>query len=101
MNLSEVIVLQEAADDLDIGRWFYDGIELGVGDYFLDSLLSDIESLRLYAGIHSQYFGYHRLLAKRFPFAVYYEFKDHTAWIVAVLDMRQNPVSIRSALAVR
>ena len=45
MNAAEVIVLREAADDLEIGRWFYDGLELGVGDYFLDSLLSDIESL--------------------------------------------------------
>ena len=101
MNAAEVIVLREAADDLEIGRWFYDGLELGVGDYFLDSLLSDIESLRLYAGIHPQHFGYHLLLAKRFPFAVYYEFKDETAWVVAVLDMRQNPASIRSALTGR
>ena len=101
MNLSEVIVLREAADDLEVGRWFYDGLEMGVGDYFLDSLLSVIESLRLYAGVHSQHFGYYRLLAKRFPFAVYYEFKDGTAWVVAILDMRQNPASIRAALTTR
>ena len=101
MNFSEVIVLKETADDLEVGRWFYDGLELGVGDYFLDSLLSDIESLRLYAGIHSMHFGYHRLLSKRFPFAVYYEYEPGTVWVVAVLDMRQNPASIRSALANR
>jgi len=101
MTTSEIIVLREAADDLELGRWFYDGLELGVGDYFLDSLLSDIESLRLYAGMHSRYFGYHRLLARRFPFAVYYQFRDGTAWVVSILDMRQNPASIRSALGRR
>jgi hypothetical protein len=101
MTTSEIIVLRKAADDLELGRWFYDGLELGVGDYFLDSLLSDIESLRLYAGMHSRYFGYHRLLARRVPFAVYYQFRDRTAWVVAILDMRQNPASIRSALGRR
>jgi len=32
-----------------------------------DSIFSDIESLHLFAGIHTLHFGYHRLLAKRFP----------------------------------
>jgi hypothetical protein len=42
MNISGLIILCEAADDLEIGRWFYDGLVLGMGDFFLDSLLSDI-----------------------------------------------------------
>ena len=45
---------------------------------FLDSLNLDIESLKIYAGIHSIQFGkYHRLLSKRFPFAVYYRIKEN------------------------
>lgn len=37
-----------------------------------EDLCRSLESLHLYAGIHSLHFGCHRLLAKRFPFAIYY-----------------------------
>jgi hypothetical protein len=36
-------------------------------------------------------FGYHRLLAKRFPFAVYYRVIDNAVIVFAVLDCRRNP----------
>ena len=36
-----------------------------MGGYFLNSLLSDIDSLKLYAGVHRKVFRYHRLLSKR------------------------------------
>jgi hypothetical protein len=63
-----VIVLAEAAEDVEQARDFYDAQEFGVGDYCADSLLADIESLSLYHGIHSRCFGFYRMLAHRFPF---------------------------------
>ena len=74
---------------LDDGRLFYDEKETGVGDYFWDSLVADIESLTIYAGVHSKKFGYHRMPAKRFPYAIYYEIHDDTAYVIAVLPMRR------------
>ena len=68
-----ILILPSARDDLSDGFDFYDRQEEGLGDYFLESLFSDIESLRLYAGIHPKRFGYHRLLSERFPYAVYYD----------------------------
>jgi hypothetical protein len=65
-------ILDSAEEDLIDGFKFYENQSRGLGDYFLDSLFSDIESLRVYAGIHALHFGYHRLLSKRFPFAIYY-----------------------------
>lgn len=62
-----VQILDEAQQDLIEGYHFYEGQEEGLGDYFLDSLFSDIDSLQFYAGIHPVFFGYHRLLSKRFP----------------------------------
>ena len=67
MKVKEVIVLYEAAEDLEAGRKFYDEREYGVGDYFIDCVLSDLASLKIYAGIHSVRFGFQRMLAKRFP----------------------------------
>ncbi len=99
--MKSVIVLSEAAQDLEIGRDFYDSQDIGVGDYFVDSLLSDIESLRLFHGIHPLHFGYHRMLADRFPFGIYYENTEETVQVVAVLDLRKDPLWIRSELSTR
>ena len=70
-----------------------------MGDYFLDSLFSDIDSLQIYAGIHSVHFGYHRLLSKRFPFAIYYRVARKTVRVYAVLDCRRDPAWIRERLS--
>ena len=64
-------ILDSVEKDLVDGFDFYEYQSEGLGEYFLDSLFSDIESLYLYAGIHSFHFGYYRLLSKRFPFAIY------------------------------
>jgi hypothetical protein len=88
-----------ALEDLANGRRFYDLQELGVGDYFFDSIFADIDSLKLYAGIHPKIFGFYRMLTQRFPFAVYYELPNKEIAIIwRVLDLRQNPGSIREAL---
>ncbi len=101
MKVREVIVLKEATEDLEEGQLFYDRKEPGIGDYFFDSLISDLESLRLYAGIHSKRFGFHRMLSKRFPFAIYYEIEKDIAIVVAVLGMRRDPALIRGKLEKR
>ena len=96
MIVKDVIILKEVSDDLNDGKTFYDQREPGVGDYFWDSLLADIESLVLYAGIHSKEHGFHRMLAKRFPYAIYYDILDDIAYVLAVLPMRRNPAWIKS-----
>jgi len=81
------------------GYYFYESQSEGVGEYFLDSLYSDIDSLIINAGVHSIYFDkYHRMLSKRFPFAVYYQTKDTTVTVYAILDCRQNPSWTSKAL---
>jgi ParE toxin of type II toxin-antitoxin system, parDE len=95
MNLR---ILASAFHDLADGRDFYERQGAGVGEYFLDSLFSDIDSLALYAGIHRKVFGFHRLLSKRFPYAVYYQFDGRNAIVYCVLDLRQDPRKIRAAL---
>ncbi len=98
MSQFAVTLLEESIDDIKAGKRFYEEREPGIGSYFADSTMADISSLRLHAGIHSIRFGYHRMLVKRFPFAVYYEKREMEARVVAVLDMRQNPESIRAIL---
>ena len=65
-----VRILPAALNDLASGREFYRKQGEEVGDYFLDSLFSDIDSLALYGGIHRKVFGFHRSLPRRFPYAI-------------------------------
>lgn len=39
-----VVILEDAAADLELGTQFYEACAAGVGDYFLDSILSDLDS---------------------------------------------------------
>lgn len=94
----KIRVLPSAVQDLDRGREFYTRQAESLGDYFLDSLFADIDSLELYAGVHAIFFGYHRLLAKRFPFAIYYKVDGDICVVWRVLDCRQKPVKISNAL---
>lgn len=98
MRAREVVVLEEAAEDLDAGIAFYDAQQPGVGRYYVERLLADIASLQLHAGTHAEHCGFHRMFASRFPFAIYYDVADHIARVAAVLDMRRDPAWLRQEL---
>ena len=92
-------ILDKAEDDLVAGFEFYEAQEGGLGMYFLESLYSDIESLKLYGGIHRQaYRDFHRMLSIRFPFAIFYKTVADTAYVHAVVDCRRSPAWIRDHL---
>ena len=66
---------------------------------FLSNLYGEIESLQLYAGVHEKlYKDYRRLLAHRFPFAIYYTVENESVSIHAVVDCRKNPTWMRKRL---
>ncbi len=87
----KIRLLSIAARDLERARDFYDRQGEGLGNYFLDTLFSDIDSLALFGGVHNKFRGYHRLISKRFPFAVYYKINGAEVEIWRVLDCRQDP----------
>ena len=101
MNVKEVVALFEVGLDLREGKKFYDEKEKGVGGYFWDSLIADIESLLIYGGIHNKHSGFFRMFAKRFPYAIYYDVQDDTVIVVAVLPMRRDPAWIEGKLSGR
>ncbi len=91
-------ILSLAETDLLDGFRFYERQAAGIGWYFLESLTSDIESLRLYAGVHRRVFGFHRLLSGRFPYAIYYDLTSEEIRVWRVLDCRRNPRWITAQL---
>ena len=69
----------EAREDFASGAWFYDRQKAGLGDYFVDCVAADLTSLESTFGVHEKAFGFHRKLVDRFPFAIYYLFRNHTS----------------------
>ena len=101
MNIKHIQILSDAENDLYEGQAFYDNQGENVGNYFWDSLLSDIESLVIFAGIHRKEFGFYRMLSKRFPYAIYYDVNGDVASVVAVLPIRRDPVWIKTKMGGR
>ena len=57
MKVKNAVVMKEAADDLNDGKALYEQRESGIGECFWESLLADIESLFIYAGVHINLFS--------------------------------------------
>ncbi len=94
----EIRVLESAKDDIREGWKFYERNREGLGDYFLASVEMEVKALRLYAGIHEVFEGLHRILMKRFPFAVYDRKENGRVDINAILDCRRDPEAIAKRL---
>jgi hypothetical protein len=87
-----------AEADVADGYWFDERQSIGLGDYFRSCIFVDIESLRYFGGIHETEYGFHRSLSKRFPFGIYYSVAGDCITVVAVLDLRREPLWIRESL---
>lgn len=102
MKTFRVITTEFALNDLQLAKAFYENQSKELGNYFFNTLVTDIESLTFYAGIHLQVGGFYKMFSKRFPYSIYYDvlFED-TARVIAVLDQRRNPIVHYEELANR
>jgi hypothetical protein len=93
-------ILKEAEVDILEGFNFYELQQSGLGKYFIDSIFSDIDFIKISAGAHPVENGHHKILSKRFPFAIYYTLNKSkkTVKVNAVIDCRRNPAWIRKKL---
>jgi len=91
-------LLDEAEEDLLDAYYFYEKQKPALGQYFLDTLFSEIDSLVLHAGVHAKASGFYRMLSKRFPYAVYYRLSADRVKVYAILDCRRSPEAIRERL---
>jgi hypothetical protein len=93
-------ILEEAERDLIEGFHFYENQAPGLGLYFRTNLFADIEGLKNYAGIHSKpYKRYHRLLSKKFPFAIFYRLEKRNGFHSSGSGLPKDPAWIRDRLA--
>lgn len=94
----KVTLLRSAIDDLQQGYAFYERQQRALGAYFERTLLNEIRALSQNTGVHKKVYGYHRMLSKRFPYAIFYDIKGQSARVWAVLDCRREPERMRERL---
>ncbi|WP_182866982.1 type II toxin-antitoxin system RelE/ParE family toxin [Rhodopirellula sp. JC639] len=93
-----VEVLDEARLDIAEGVAFYDHQSDGAGDYFFERIFDDIDALKDTAGVHETHFGFHRKIASRHPYLIYYRIIGTGVEVVAVLDGRGRPSDMEGIL---
>lgn len=74
------------------------GKAMALAIVFFQRIFEDIDSLSETAGIHERHFGYHRKIASRHPFLIYYRMVTTGVEVVAVLDGRSRPADIAALL---
>jgi len=85
-------VLRSAHLSINAGLNFYERQQRELGSRFRTSVLSDIRSLEVTAGVHQlNEKGYHRKICSKFPFSIYYKVEDHEVRVYAVFDDRRDP----------
>jgi plasmid stabilization system protein ParE len=94
----KIRILRSARRDLVEGYRFYERRRAGLGAYFRESLLEDIDRLAISAGFHSIVHGKHRKIASRFPYSIFYLRDEDGIRVYAVLDDRRDPEWISDRL---
>jgi len=89
--MNKILVSEDAFADLNNGFLFYEAQESGLGDYFTACIRADIEGLKVTAGIHREVEGFHRLLSRVFPHAIFYTVQADEVTVWAVIDLRRDP----------
>jgi len=102
LKVYPIEISEFALKDLEDAKKFYAATLPELGDYFIDTLLTDIESLAFYGGIHQKVEGLYRLLSRRFPYGIYYRIiEGDRVQVVAVLDLRRDPKKNKNRLETR
>ena len=99
MKSFTLLLTELSQKDIYASQDFYETQSQNLGTYFYDSIICDLDALKFYAGIHQKYFGFYRMLTKRFPYAIYYDIEDSMVIVHAVLHTRKDLKFIEKRLS--
>ena len=87
-----LVLLPEAEQDIAEAYAWYEERQRGLGEEFLRCIDACLASIRrnpeLYAFAHETY---RRALARRFPYAIFYEYAEDTITVYSVFHCSQDP----------
>ena len=96
----EWIVAPEAQQDIDEAYAWYEGRQHELGEVFLSRVDACIQAVLRRLEMHAHVFkGYRRALARRLPYAIFYEYADDVVTFYCVLHTSRDPNKWRQRLS--
>ena len=96
----EVILLLSADMDLQSAYERYEDYQSGRGEVLMRQIDAALSILRRHPNLGSPYVGdYRRMLVRDFPYGIFYVAERSRVVVVAILDLRQDPVTIRRRIS--
>lgn len=97
--VAKLIIAPEAEQDLSDAYAWYEDRRLGLGEEFLSCVDACVHSIcrtpELYPVVYE---NYRRVLVRRFPYSVFYEYSDETITIYCVFHNSLDPQKWRERL---
>ena len=95
----QVVIEQLAAFELDQGRSWYESKRAGLGFEFAAEVDAAIDRIRESPEMYARHTKeYRQALVRRFPFAIYYEFRQGTVTIYSIFNCSQDPAKLDERL---
>jgi plasmid stabilization system protein ParE len=98
--VKSLIILPEAEQDIIDAYDWYQNQELGLGEEFLRCVDASIQFIQrnpeMYEIAHA---SYRRVLVRRFPYAIFYEYIGMVVTVYGVFHCSQNPRKWRNRLS--
>ena len=96
----ELVLAPEAEQDISEAYDWYEARRYGLGEEYLTCVDACIQSIcrmpELHAKVHDDY---RRVLVRRFPYAIFYEFTDGRVTVYCVFHTSLNPDKWRERLS--
>ncbi len=96
---AKLVIAPEVEQDLAEGSTWYEARRAGLGEEFLGCIDACIAAIlrmpEMQAVVHEQY---RRVLARRFPYAVFYKYAGGTVTVYAVFHCSRDPSKWRQRL---
>ncbi len=97
--MTDLILLLQADQDIQSAFNRYEEFQEGRGEVFMRQLDAALTLLRQHPDIAPVYGGrYRRMLIRDFPYGIFYEVQPKRIVVGAIMDLRQDPETIRRKL---
>jgi plasmid stabilization system protein ParE len=89
---AELALTPEAEEDISQAYEWYEARRAGLGEEFLSCVDARFQAIRRQPEMHQiVHERYRRSLLRRFPYAVFYEYLEHTVTVYAVFHTSRDP----------
>jgi len=95
----KLIIAPEAEQDISDAYAWYEERRIGLGEEFLSCLDASIQAILRRPEMYPEVFeNYRRILARRFPYSIFYAYSRTTITVYAVFHNSRDPQKWRERL---